>query len=152
MDSPPFNIRVYGFLIDDDRILVTDEFRLGIFMTKFPGGGLKYGEGLIDCLRREFREELQTEIKNISHFYTTDFFQASTLLPFQSQLINVYYLVEAEKPYPFKTTEKKFDFPEVVDGAQCFRWMKINELTEEEFTLPIDKIVAVMLRQEKENF
>lgn len=152
MNSSLFNIRVYGLLINDQKILVTDEFRLGILMTKFPGGGLKYGEGLIDCLKREFLEELQTEIKNISHFYTTDFFQVSTLLPFQSQLINIYYLVEAEKPYSFKTTGKKFDFPEVVDGAQCFRWMKINELTEEEFTLPIDKVVAVMLKQKKENF
>ena len=52
MENKRFNIRVYGFLIDEGCILVTDEFRLGIFMTKFPGGGLIYGEGMIDCLKR----------------------------------------------------------------------------------------------------
>lgn len=142
MENKRFNIRVYGFLINEGRILVTDEFRLGIFMTKFPGGGLIYGEGMIDCLKREFMEELNMEIGNIIHYYTTDFFLASELLPVESQLINVYYLVQAKKPYPFKTTDKKFDFPEVVDGVQCFRWIPIMELTEAEFTFPIDKFIV----------
>ena len=75
METPPFNIRVYGFLFDEGKILVTDEFRLGMMMTKFPGGGLKYGEGLIDCLKREFMEELHAEAHITSHYYTTDFFQ-----------------------------------------------------------------------------
>jgi ADP-ribose pyrophosphatase YjhB (NUDIX family) len=137
-----FNIRVYGFIIDDGKVLVTDEFRLGIFMTKFPGGGLNYGEGMKDCLKREFIEELNTEIEIISHYYTTDFFITSELLPVKSQLINVYYLVKAKKPYPFKTTDKKFDFPEVIDGAQCFRWIPIADLQEDEFTFPIDKYIV----------
>jgi 8-oxo-dGTP diphosphatase len=148
MDEKKFNIRVYGFLIDDGRILVTDEFRLGIFMTKFPGGALEYGEGMIDCLKREFLEELNTEINVLSHYYTTDFFLASTLLPFESQLINVYYRVEAKKPFSFRTTGKKFDFPEIVEGAQCFRWLEIRGLTEDEFTFPIDKKMAVQLKKD----
>jgi 8-oxo-dGTP diphosphatase len=146
MEIPRFNIRVYGFLLDEGKVLVTDEFRLGILMTKFPGGGLKYGEGLSDCLKREFREELQTEINILSHYYTTDFFQASTLLPFESQLINVYYLVNAEKPFHFVTTEKKYDFPEIVDGAQCFRWVTIKDLVEHDFTFPIDKMIISKLK------
>jgi ADP-ribose pyrophosphatase YjhB (NUDIX family) len=151
MENNRFNIRVYGFLIDEGRILVTDEFRLGIFMTKFPGGGLIYGEGMIDCLKREFKEELNMEIGLVSHYYTTDFFLASKLLPVESQLINVYYLVQSKKPYPFKTTDKKYDFPEVVDGAQCFRWILITELTEGEFTFPIDKFIVLKLRKDFEN-
>jgi 8-oxo-dGTP diphosphatase len=151
MDYPRFNIRVYGLLIDQGKILVTDEFRLGIFMTKFPGGGLKYGEGLIDCLKREFREEMNAEIHNIQHYYTTDFFQATTLLPFESQLINVYYRIEVDQPYPFITTEQKFDFREGRDGAQCFRWVSIPELKEDEFTFPIDKRIVVKLKNESEN-
>jgi 8-oxo-dGTP diphosphatase len=148
MEQPFFNIRAYGFLIDEGKILVTDEFRLGILMTKFPGGGLKYGEGLIDCLKREFREELQTEIEIVSHYYTTDFFQATDLLPFESQLINIYYLVKTEKPWSFKTTEKKYDFPELADGAQCFRWMKIAELTEDDFTFPVDKLMVEKIKKD----
>jgi 8-oxo-dGTP diphosphatase len=148
MENKNFNIRVYGFLIDDGKILVTDEFRLGMFMTKFPGGGLNYGEGLIDCLKREFMEELSMEITGISHYYTTDFFVASEHLPVESQLINIYYVVKAEKPYPFKTTDKKFDFPEVVEGAQCFRWVAVAELTEGEFTFPIDKFIVRKLKED----
>lgn len=136
-----FNIRVYGFLIDDDRILVTDEFRLGIYMTKFPGGGLKFGEGTVDCLKREFLEELDTPVTIMSHFYTTDFYQPTTLLPSDMQLLNIYYMVQAERPYLFTTTCVKNDIPPV-DGAQSFRWVQLDELKEEDFTFPIDKYIV----------
>jgi 8-oxo-dGTP diphosphatase len=78
MKSPGnFVIRIYGIVLNEsNEILLTDEYQLGMKMTKFPGGGLHFGEGTIDCLRREFREECNgQEIKNIRHFYTTDFFQ-----------------------------------------------------------------------------
>jgi len=135
-----FNIRVYGFLVDNGNVLVTDEFRLGIFMTKFPGGGLQFGEGTIDCLKREFMEELGTPIEIVSHYYTTDFYQPTTLLPSDMQLFNIYYRVTARKPYIFQTTGKKNDIPPV-DGSQSFRWVRIGELREEDFTFPIDKYV-----------
>jgi len=136
-----FNIRVYGLLIDNGKVLVTDEFRLGIYMTKFPGGGLQFGEGTADCLKREFLEELNTPVEILSHVYTTDFFQPTTLLPSPMQLISIYYRVRAKKPYRFKTTLKKNDIPQA-EGAQCFRWMKISEMTEDEFTFPIDRRVV----------
>ena len=136
-----FNIRVYGFLIDSGNVLVTDEFRLGIYMTKFPGGGLQFGEGTIDCLKREFMEELNTPIEIISHFYTTDFYQPTTLLPSDMQLLNIYYRVKAEKPYFFRTTEKKNDIPPV-NGSQSFRWVKIDKLKADDFTFPIDKFIV----------
>ena len=140
-----FNIRIYGLLINENKVLITDEFRLGILMTKFPGGGLQFGEGPVDCLKREFMEELGCEINILSHFYTTENYFSTKLLPFESQLINIYYRVEVKKPYTFQTTDKKFDFPEMVDGAQCFRWRVIEDLKEEEFTFPIDKIVVKLL-------
>ena len=146
MEINRFNIRVYGLLIDEGHILVTDEFRLGIFMTKFPGGGLKFGEGLIDCLKREFREELSSDIEKISHYYTTDFFQPTSLLETTMQLISIYYRVSIDKPYHFRTTSRKFDFPEITDGAQCFRWLKIDELSEDDVTFPIDKKIVTMIQ------
>lgn len=148
MEGNNFNIRVYGLLIEEGNILVTDEFRLGIFMTKFPGGGLIQGEGTLDCLKREFREELNTEIEILSHYYTTDFFVASALLPVKSQLISIYYLVKAEKPFRFKTTEIKFDFPEIIDGAQAFRWIPVRELNVEEVTFPVDKFIIGRLKED----
>lgn len=35
-----FNIRVYGILINkQNEVFVTDEYRMGLTFTKFPGGG-----------------------------------------------------------------------------------------------------------------
>lgn len=142
-----FNIRVYGFLFDDHQVLVTDEFRLGIYMTKFPGGGLQFGEGTHDCLKREFREELSTGIEIVSHYYTTDFYQPTTLLPSEMQLFNIYYIVRAPKPYPFPVTAKVNDIPPV-DGAQSFRWVPVSELTPGDFTFPIDQYIVSRLRRD----
>ena len=59
-----------------------------------------------------------------------------------------YSLVKAKKPYFFKTTCKKFDFPEAVDGAQCFRWVPVKELSKDEFTFPIDKFIVNTLKKD----
>ena len=147
MNEKRFNIRVYGLFTADGMILVTDEFRLGMFMTKFPGGALEFGEGTIDCLKREFKEELDSGIRDISHFYTTDFYQPTSLLPSDMQLFNVYYTLHIDKPYRFKTTDIKYDIPEI-DGAQSFRWLKISELKEEDFTFPIDRFLVSKIKLE----
>lgn len=145
---PGFNIRVYGIVINlRNEVLVTDEFRLGHRMTKFPGGGLQYGEGTLDCLRREFREETGQEIEIIRHYYTTDFFQVSMLIPEPKQLISIYYLVSLPFPEQIITTDKPFDF-EDIEGAQTFRWIPLANLTPDHMTFPIDKKVAGMLRQD----
>ena len=39
-------------------------------------------------------EELGIGIDIIEHFYTTDYFQPTTLLPSTMQLINIYYIVK----------------------------------------------------------
>jgi 8-oxo-dGTP diphosphatase len=148
MEINQFNIRVYGLLINEGNILVTDEFRLGRYMTKFPGGGLQFGEGTIDCLKREFLEELHTHITIKSHFYTTDYYQPTSWLPSCMQLFNIYYVVQADKPFSFKTTSVKNDIPEV-DGSQNFRWIRIDEMTEDDFTLPIDKGIVGKLRRKQ---
>jgi len=143
-----FTIRVYGlFLNDFGEILLTDEFRLGTFMTKFPGGGLEFGEGTIDCLRRECREELHQEIHNIRHFYTTDFFQPTRLLPETHQLISIYYLASLSEPEKLVTTNSQFDIP-AIEGAQSFRWVKLSDLDESEVTFPIDKKVVSLLKED----
>lgn len=140
-----FNIRVYGILINERKeVLVTDEFRMGMEITKFPGGGLEFGEGTIDCLKREFLEEINQEIRVIRHIYTTDFFQPSAFNP-MDQLISIYYLVGSVKEIKLQASHKKFDFIKRTDGEQTFRWLPLNTITPDEFTFPIDKKVATML-------
>ncbi len=145
MSEHQFNIRVYGLLIDHGKILVTDEYRMQTLMTKFPGGALEFGEGTVDCLKREFLEELNLKIEVVDHFYTTDFFQPTKLLPSTMQLVSIYYHVKAVEPMRFPIADKPFSFPEIVDGAQCFRWLPLDTLTEEDVTFPIDKRVISLI-------
>ena len=142
-DSILFNVRVYGILLKEDSVLITDEYRYGTFITKFPGGGLQFGEGTIDCLKREFQEEMEMEIEVVKHFYTTDFFQTSAFNNKQ-QIISIYYLVKANSLFVKKISEKKFDF-EKKEGAQSFRFQKIDIALKEAFTYPIDQKVGEML-------
>jgi 8-oxo-dGTP diphosphatase len=151
-----FNIRVYALFINEiNEVLVTDEFRFGKEMTKFPGGGLNWGEGTIDCLKRECLEELGCEIEVTKHFYTTDFFQQAAFYK-DHQLISIYYIVKNTTPFSptqeWKSTETSYtDLKQEqrAEGSLSFRWIPIPKLTKEEFTFPIDSIVAMMLRRGK---
>ncbi len=146
-DNGKFIIRVYGIIINqENKLLLTDEYRFNMRMTKFPGGGLHYGEGTVDCLKREFIEECNgQDIENIRHFYTTDFFQEALFIE-NSQLISLYYLADLKKPLRFEVSERPFDFKKTGEGDQCFRWVKINEINTDDISFPIDKFVVNKLK------
>lgn len=140
------NVRVYGLLINENaELLVSDEQEYGMQFSKFPGGGLEYGEGTIDGLKREFIEECNAEIEVIDHFYTTDFFVRSAFN--DSQIISIYYLVKNVKPLDLKFKQKAFDFNGEGDTLQSFRWIKLSALKEADVTFPIDKHVVKLLQQ-----
>lgn len=142
-----FTIRVYGLILNsDNEVLVTDEFQLDTKMTKFPGGGLEFGEGTIDCLKREMIEECNQEITDIQHFYTTDFFQKALFWD-NHQLLSIYYLAKLVDPVQFRVSTKAFDFFPIQNGKQSFRWISPVSLIPEEFTFPIDKHVAHLLKE-----
>lgn len=152
-ELPPlkrFNVRVYGLLINPlHQLLVSDEaFKSGQKATKFPGGGLELGEGLIEGLKREFMEEAGIAVEVKEHFYTTDFYVRSFFeLSSDSQIISIYYLVESADWQQIKTSSKKFDF-DYVPGkeAESFRWVNLSELNNEtDIVLPIDKVVLNLL-------
>jgi 8-oxo-dGTP pyrophosphatase MutT (NUDIX family) len=148
-----FNIRVYGILKDsNNRILVSDEYIRGNYFTKFPGGGLEFGEGTRDCLKREFMEETGLEVTVGSHIYTTDFFQISAFNN-NDQIISIYYFVHAEKHESLITKTAVFDFEphKVADPkgeSEVFRWIEWNDLHEDVVSLPIDKLVIKMLKEQ----
>jgi 8-oxo-dGTP pyrophosphatase MutT (NUDIX family) len=148
-----FNVRVYGILINEGRqVLVADEFIRGKYYTKFPGGGLEFGEGTRDCLKREFMEEMNLQVEIGDHIYTTDYFQLSGFNP-DHQIISIYYYVKPLEAITVPLRDKTFDFDEqqlaVYDQAgevETFRFIDWEELKEEKMTLPIDKIVVGMLK------
>jgi len=149
------NIRVYGILLGENkRVLVSDELIRGGRYTKFPGGGLEFGEGTRDCLKREFKEEMDLEVKVGAHLYTTDFFQMSAFRPDQ-QIISIYYFAKALEPIraPLRTTPFDFDERELQQykekgETETFRFIDWEAFSEESVHLPIDKVVAGIIKRD----
>jgi 8-oxo-dGTP diphosphatase len=148
-----FNIRVYGILINEKKqVLVVDEFIRGKYYTKFPGGGLELGEGTRDCLKREFKEEMDLDITVAEHLYTTDFYQVSAFNPSQ-QIISIYYLVNpledvtAPVKNKFDPEEKKNKTHKKNEEIEEFRFVEWNKFSEDSVTLPIDKVAVKMLKE-----
>ena len=140
----PFNVRVYGILINDEgQVLISDEQEYGMRFTKFPGGGLEPDEGLIDGLKREFVEECNLNVEVLSHFYTTDFYVKSAFN--NSQVISVYYKVRNIDPINLNIKTVVFDFDGEGDTLQAFRWVNLVNLHLEDFIFPTDKRVAELL-------
>jgi ADP-ribose pyrophosphatase YjhB (NUDIX family) len=148
-----FNIRVYGILQKENRdVLVSDEFIRGNRYTKFPGGGLEFGEGSRDCLKREFLEEMQLKVLVTDHIYTTDFFQMSAFNP-EHQIISIYYRVKALEEIRVPLRIRLFDFDEVqmevyrkTGETETFRFISWNSFSADSVSLPIDKVVADLLK------
>ena len=148
-----FNIRVYGILINEERqVLVSDEYIRGAYFTKFPGGGLEFGEGTRDCLKREFMEEMNLNVEIGEHIYTTDFYQMSAFNP-GHQIISIYYYAKALEEIKVPLRDKPFDFDEhqmaiynKEQQTETFRFIDWNNFSAETVSLPIDKIVATQIK------
>jgi 8-oxo-dGTP diphosphatase len=142
-----FNIRVYCLIINEKKeILVVDEERLGMCMTKFPGGGLIPGEGTLDCIKREALEEFGQEIEIIDHFYTTDFFQKALFYE-NEQLISIYYLARFKEKEQFRIAVDPFDFVTNSEEILSFRYEKIDRLKESDLSFPVDRYVLCLLQK-----
>ena len=149
-----FNLRIYGILINERKqVLVSDELIRGSYITKFPGGGLEFGEGTRDCLQREFMEEMNLKVEIGEHIYTTDYFQMSAFNP-EHQIISIYYfanpLEEIKAPLrnkPFDFDEQQMKVYEATKETETFRFIDWHDFSAESVTLPIDKIVASLIKE-----
>ena len=149
-----FNLRVYGILVNDQQqVLVSDEYIRGNYYTKFPGGGLEFAEGTRDCLKREFLEEMQLNVEVGDHIYTTDYFQMSAFNP-SHQIISIYYFAKALEPISVPIRNKPFDFDaeqlaiyEEKKEIETFRFIDWDQFSPEQVSLPIDKIVAKIIKE-----
>lgn len=137
MSIERFNLRVYGVAVHQGRVLLMEELIQGKRIVKFPGGGVELGEGLVDALHRELREEIAVVPTSVQHFYTTDFFQRSAYRP-TDQIISVYYRVEFPEPFAVQPQEP----------ALTLHWAELGTLTADVVTLPIDRVVLQGLLDE----
>ncbi|HEY1038079.1 MAG TPA: NUDIX domain-containing protein [Bacteroidia bacterium] len=147
MINKRFTVRVYGLLIQNNAVLVSDEHIKAMHITKFPGGGVEFGEGTIDALKREFIEELSLKTEVVSHFYTTDFFVASAFDE-NTQVISLYYIVKALEPVSVPISTAPYDY-KLDNNTQAFRWIPLSSISENDFTFVIDKKVGEMLKSFK---
>ncbi|WP_099365299.1 NUDIX domain-containing protein [Sphingobacterium sp. 1.A.4] len=136
-----FNVRVYGILVNErGEVLISDERTENVSFTKFPGGGLEYGEGLLDALKREYQEETGMEIEVVRHIYTTDFWEKSSFN--ESQIISIYYQVKCLNVVDLKIRTEVFDFrEESIEGKlQSFRLIPLKVLQAKDFTFKTDQV------------
>lgn len=130
------NLRVYGLCLRKKKVLALHEHYQGHQLVKFPGGGLELGEGIIDCLKREFSEELNLNLTHWEHFYTQEDFIVSKFRP-DEQLLTVYYLVETENHSLEALTDPNIEKTE---------WLPL-ESEDNPFPLPVDRIVFDKLKK-----
>ncbi|WP_332028874.1 NUDIX domain-containing protein [Kaistella sp.] len=130
------NIRVYATAVKDRKVLVLHEEYAGEQLMKLPGGGLEFGEGVLDCLHREFEEELNVKINILGHLYTQEDFVVSRFRD-NEQLLTVYYLVEIIDENEFLIMDPCIEKTE---------WIPIDT-DENPFILPVDKIAFEKLKE-----
>ncbi|MBX2939354.1 MAG: NUDIX domain-containing protein [Ferruginibacter sp.] len=149
-----FNVRVYGILLNNlKQVLISDEWIRGMYISKFCGGGLEFGEGTRDCLVREFMEEMRLRVSVEEHIYTTDYYQPSAFNP-EQQIISIYYRVRAlediqvpMQQIPFTFNADQLKQYELTGETESFRWVEWDHFSEERVTLPIDKKVARIIKE-----
>ena len=133
-----FNIRVYALIIFKNNILLSRELIQNKLIYKFPGGGVEIGEGIVDALQREAKEEMGQHLNHITHFYTTDFFQRSSF-DSSEQLISIYFKASLSN-----NLNNRLKIP--VKDQPVFEWKRLVDLDEENLHFPIDKKVLNMIK------
>ena len=139
-----FNLRVYGFLINENHeVLISDEFEFKTFFTKFPGGGVEFGEGISDALKREFKEELNADIVSSQLIYFNDYFQESVFHK-DVQVTCFYYHVTCKSIDHIGV--KQYPIPFSASGEKQ-RWVKLAELTEKSLSFKTDQMALIALKE-----
>tara|TARA_Y100000589_G_scaffold303484_1_gene315879 strand:- start:1596 stop:2099 length:504 start_codon:yes stop_codon:yes gene_type:complete len=140
-----FNLRSYGLLIEDDRVLLSKEWypHYPDGMIKFPGGGVKLGEGVGQAVRREFIEELEMPISIESIFHVPDGFLKSHFD--DTQVVAFYWNVKRLGGQIPLDSPRDILTDKGTPGRQKFMWIPLGELKSEKMTFPFDKEVAELL-------
>ncbi len=131
-----FNIRTYACVIRNNSVLALFEKFMGNTVLKFPGGGLEFGESLLDCLHREFDEELNVKIKILEHLYTQDHIITSHFKDGR-QLLSIYYVAKIMNEENLRIKD---------EGIEKAEWLPIN-IIKNPFSLIADQIAFDKLKK-----
>jgi len=120
--SHELRIRVCGVLVRSDAVLLTQVHSpiTDNLVWMPPGGGLKFGESMEECLKREFREETSIIVK------------AGPLIHLNELLSPPYHAIECFFEVSKVSGEPKLGSdPELPHAQQLLndlRWTPLNEL------------------------
>jgi hypothetical protein len=96
---------------------------------------------------------MNLKVDVLEHIYTTDFYQRSAFNP-EQQIISIYYLVKALEPLLVPLKEMPFDFDEHQQqlisknvAVEAFRFVDWEKFSPESVSLPIDKVVAAIIKE-----
>lgn len=139
MKGGDYTIRVYAVLINEhDEVLLMNETYRGVGFTKFPGGGLEWGEGTRDCINRELEEELKLKNVALEQLYTTDFF-VNSYFDTATQVLSIYF----KSIEPIKKSDVKLETSD--SRLISLQWVPLKKLTPNHVTFPIDKKVVELI-------
>mgnify|MGYP003331772738 FL=1 len=141
--SASWNLRVYGILVENSKVLLSRETYPGFegTMTKLPGGGILLGEGPLDALRREFEEEVGLRISSADIFHVPGGYHQSHFDG--SQVVSLYYLVTRSLDQIPRQMNS-----ETVDGVaiyQEFFWSPIQDIEPSQMTWKTDREAVEIL-------
>lgn len=140
-----FNLRSYGILIHENRLLVSTEYyeNTGKTFIKLPGGGLEKGEGPGEALERELSEELNISTK-ITEIYAVSPKVSKSVFD-DSSVISFYWKVESWTGEIVTGNKISHDIQE---GWQLLNWLAINDLDPSKFSFAADQKVIEKLISE----
>ena len=100
MKKETIRVRVAGILMNDrNEVLLANHRKNNKSYWLFPGGGVEYGEGVEEALKREFVEELDIKLKKVENLV----FMNDTVFPGKKRhILNLYFRVTAKADFRVK--------------------------------------------------
>lgn len=141
MDIPEgVRVRVGGILIENDTVLLIAHKKDGQIYWLLPGGGLEFGESLEEALIREFKEELNIDIKLNSLAMVCDSIDPSG----ERHILNICFncsFVSGE--YSLGNDER----------LHCYSFFQVDEIDEISMYPPINSALkSIMKKENKETY
>lgn len=100
-------IRVSGLMMDGDRVLLVCHKKHDSMYWLLPGGGVDYGESLVDAVKREFLEEVGITIDVGDVIFVSDAISPSG----KRHIVNIaFFCTYVDGKYSLGNDKRLFDF------------------------------------------